>query len=206
MAPTATKGLNPANVDQAVAYVNPTATHVTTKQWADALLTMLGAPINASNENNILTWLAHEQDASSWTSGAKGESALQIESNPLGVGGAANRPATIFDGLTQTAEALLSPANAKYGYPLIVASLQNNAVGGIRPSIAPTQAFASAVATSGWENGTNSSYGGTASSFLSLSPLVAGTLARETKAGNKAGIKNATANVATVKKNLASRT
>lgn len=32
------------------------------------------------------------------------------------------------------------------------------------------------------------------------------TLARETKAGNKAGIKNATANVATVKKNLASRT
>jgi hypothetical protein len=156
---------------QAAGFVAPNDTHVSTTQWASALLALIAAPVNASNVANIQTWLAHEQDVASWTSGAKGETAQQLQSNPLGVGGAGNHMKNVFSGLLLTAEQLTSPANASYGYGLIVGALRSNK----GTNTGPTHAFAAAVSHSGWQNGTNSSYGGSASSFLSVSPLVAGT-------------------------------
>ena len=169
--------LSTANAEKAAGYVNPAATHVSTQQWADALLTLIGAPVNQSNEANIQTWLSHEQDASSWTSGALGETAQQIQSNPLGVGGAGNHPTSIFQGLTDTAETLLQ------GYPSIVGALKLNTQGGKDPSSGPTQAFAAAVVASPWENGYGKPSYGSVTNFLANSPLVAGTASAGAQTG-----------------------
>ena len=93
-----TTTLDPKNAEAAIQYVSPTDTSVSTGNWSKALLTLIGAPVNDSNVANIQTWLAHEQDSSSWAKGAKGETAQQIQSNPLGVGGAGNHPGSIFAG------------------------------------------------------------------------------------------------------------
>ena len=180
-----TTTLSIKNAQAAVQYVSPTDTSVSTGAWSKALLTLIGAPINNSNVANIQTWLAHEQDSSSWAKGAKGETAQQIQSNPLGVDGAGNHPGSIFEGLIETAQALLDPANAQYGYPLIVGSLQSNnpgtwvtsSGGKLVDSNAATIAFANAVTTSGWQSGKvktptgGGSYGGVGSSFLGLGQL-----------------------------------
>ena len=180
-----TTTLDPKNAEAAIQYVSPTDTSVSTGNWSKALLTLIGAPVNDSNVANIQTWLAHEQDSSSWAKGAQGETAQQIQSNPLGVDGAGNHPGSIFEGLIETAQALLDPANAQYGYPLIVGSLQSNTQetsvgssgGKLTNPSGPTIAFANAVTTSGWQSGKvktptgGGSYGGVGSSFLGRGQL-----------------------------------
>ena len=160
-----TTTLDPKNAEAAIQYVSPTDTSVSTGNWSKALLTLIGAPVNDSNVANIQTWLAHEQNPTSWAKGALGESAQQIQSNPLGVGGAGNHPGSIYEGLLQTAETLLT--NPSYG--LIVGSLQSNT----STQSAPTQSFATAVVTSPWQSGntTSGSYGKDVSSFLSRGQL-----------------------------------
>ena len=172
-----TTTLSIKNAQAAVQYVSPTDTSVSTGAWSKALLTLIGAPINNSNVANIQTWLAHEQDSSSWAKGAKGETAQQIQSNPLGVGGAGNHPGSIYEGLLLTAQTLLT--NPSYG--LIVGSLQSNnpgtwvtSSGGklVDPNAATT-AFASAVVNSPWQSGntTTGSYSKNVASFLGLGQL-----------------------------------
>ena len=160
-----TTTLDPKNAEAAIQYVSPTDTSVSTGAWAKALLTLIGAPVNDSNVANIQTWLAHEQDSSSWAKGAQGETAQQIQSNPLGVGGAGNHPSSVFAGLTLTAETLLT--NPSYG--LIVKSLQSNT----QTSATPTTSFAAAVVNSPWQSGntTSGSYGKNVSSFLNRGQL-----------------------------------
>jgi len=180
-----TTTLDPKNAEAAIQYVSPTDTSVSTGNWSKALLTLIGAPVNDSNVANIQTWLAHEQNPTSWAKGAQGETAQQIQSNPLGVDGAGNHPGSIFEGLIETAQALLDPANAQYGYPLIVGSLQSNTQetsvgssgGKLTNPSGPSIAFANAVTASGWQSGKvktptgGGSYGGVGSSFLGRGQL-----------------------------------
>ncbi len=195
-----TTGIAPANVEQAVQYVSPTATSVSTAAWSKALLTLIGAPVNDSNVANIQTWLRHEQDATSWAQGAKGETAQQIQSNPLGVGGAGNHPSSIFSGLTLTAETLLT--NPSYG--LIVGSLQSNT----QTNATPTPAFATAVVNSPWQSGTTTkgSYGKSVSSFLNLGQLEVNPTGFLGQIGNRfnQGASNAASDAKKVGKTVAS--
>ena len=150
---------------------------ITTDQWATGLINQLNTgrpanqqiPVTRNNVNNLKLWLHQEQSASSWAADMY---------NPLGVRNSSTRSVTPYasvqDGLAGTASTL---NNGYYGK--ILSSLQADA---------PTQAFASSVIQSPWNNGSGKQYGGRdLAGFIALGPLEA---AAPTTAANSATTAN----------------
>jgi len=153
--------------------VAPTTSTMTNQEWAALVLQDLGAPVTQNNITSMLQWMASENSPSTWT-GTAGAN------NPLNNGYASGGGSGLgsYADLTQAAQAVADNLNGgNYGYPAIVAALQQSA---------DPATFEQAVIASGWAGG---HYGGGSGWHTAVSAVVsaAESLANGATSGVAAG-------------------
>lgn len=151
---TTTPAADPTNA--ASAQLPPVRSQITTTAWASALLVDLGAPLTTNNLNNVKSWMASEETASSWLT----------NNNPLNTTWGSKSSgipsyASVIDGITATADTIKQGNGAFAG---ILNALKTNA---------PYPIFKQAVVASPWAAG---HYGkGSAFSSTPLNAYATGT-------------------------------
>jgi hypothetical protein len=138
--------------------------------YAALVLTFIGAPLSANNENNFVSWMQAENGTSTWTGTAGANNPLN---NGLGSGGGS--------GLGSYPDLIVSAAYAAKG---IEGGIQNAAqIGNALKADAPFSVFHAATVNSNWTG--NNHYAGTGWA-AATSPNAAGAVSAAQSEANGA--------------------